>query len=136
MFGSVANTMLNILLAEVNMYLGIPCCQSACSHRGTCLDEAALTQSRQIYSLVNQYDFHILRHLFGFSSQLNDFIIENMERQIDLYRQVTAQPVPVTLPDPVVYDPDGLSAIFEGFERRDFRILDHTLSNIGRSFTG
>ncbi len=134
MFGSVANTMLNILLAELNIHLGIPTCQSSCSHRGTVLDEAALAQSAKIFSLVNQYDFHILRHLFGFSSQLNDFSIENMEKQISLYHQITAQPVPVVLPESAQYDTEGLDAIFEGFERRDFRVLDHTLSNIGKSF--
>ncbi|MGB3225312.1 MAG: trimethylamine methyltransferase family protein, partial [Desulforhopalus sp.] len=32
MFGSVSNTMLNILIAELNIYLGIPTCQSSCSH--------------------------------------------------------------------------------------------------------
>jgi trimethylamine:corrinoid methyltransferase-like protein len=135
MFGSVANTMLNILLAELNIHLGIPTCQSSCSHRGTALDEAALAQSAKIFSLVNQYDSHILRHLFGFSSQLNDFSIENMEKQIALYREITSQPVPVQFPAPAEYDPQGLDAIFEGFERRDFRVLDHTLGNIGKSFT-
>ena len=135
MFGSVANTMLNILIAELNIYLGIPCCQSSCSHRGTTLDEAALAQSARIFSLVNHYDFHILRHLFGFSSQLNDFSIDNMEKQISLYRKITAQPEEVCFPESVEYDPEGLDAIFEGFERRDFRGLDHTLRNIGKSFT-
>jgi trimethylamine:corrinoid methyltransferase-like protein len=135
MFGSVANTMLNILLAELNIHLGIPTCQSSCSHRGTALDAAALAQSAKIYSLVNQYDYHILRHLFGFSSQLNDFSIENMEKQMSLYREITAEPQPVELPEPAQYDPQGLDAIFEGFERRDFRVLDHTLGNIGKSFT-
>ena len=76
----------------------------------------------------------MLRHLFGFSSQLNDFSIENMERQINLYREITAHPVPVCLPESVEYDSEGLNAIFEGFERRDFRVLDHTLGNIGKSF--
>lgn len=134
MFGSVANTMLNILLAELNIYLGIPTCQSSCSHHRTSLDEEALAKSARIFSLVNQYDYHILRHLFGFSSQLNDFSIDNMEKQITLYREITANPVSVELPEPVEYDTEGLDAIFEGFERRDFRVLDHTLRNIGKSF--
>jgi len=135
MFGSVANTMLNILLAELNMYLGIPTCQSSCSHQRTSLDAEALAQSTRIFSLVNQYDFHILRHLFGFSSQLNDFSIENLEKQLELYRQVSSQPTTCELPEPAQYDAEGLDAIFEGFERRDFRVLDHTLRNIGKSFT-
>jgi len=134
MFGSISNTMLNILLAELNIYLGLPTCQSCCSNSCDTLDDTALEKSRMIFSLVNQYDFQILRHMFGFAAQLNDFSIEGMERQIDAYMSVLSQPVNVDLPAPAVYDDEGLNAIFEGFERRDFRNLDHTLKNIGRSF--
>ena len=135
MFGSISNTMLNILLSELNISLGIPCCQSSCSHHRDSLDEEAIQRSSEIFSLVNQYDYFILRHLFGFSSQLNDFSIENMEKQISLFQEITKNPVSVELPEPAVYDPDGMEAIFEGLEKRDFRSLDHTLRNIGSSFT-
>jgi trimethylamine:corrinoid methyltransferase-like protein len=134
MFGSSANTMLNILLAELNMYLGIPCCQSACSHHRDALDGDALAKSAEIFRLISHYDYHMLRHLFGFSSQLNDFGIEDMQKQIDLYQEVMANPTPVELPEPVQYDSEGMDAIFEGLDRRDFRVLDHTLRNIGKSF--
>jgi hypothetical protein len=134
MFGSVSNTMINILLAELNMFFGIPCCQSSCSHHRDILDDSAMTRSAEIFSLVNQYDFHILRHMFGFSSQLNDFSIENMEREISLFREISANPLSVELSEPAMYDPTGIDTIFEGFERHDFRSLDHTLHNIGRSF--
>ena len=134
-FGSISNTMVNILLAELNMFLGIPGCQSSCSHHRDILDEGAMTKSAEIFSLVNQYDFHSLRHMFGFSSQLNDFSIENMERQISLFHEISANPLSVELPEPAMYDPAGIDTILEGFERRDFRNLDHTLQNIGRSFT-
>lgn len=135
MFGSISNTMLNILLAELNMYLGIPCCQSACSHDRNSLDESALEKCRKIFSLVNRYDYHMLRHLFGFSSQLNDFGIENMEKQIQLFNEVSDSPAAIELPPPAEYDTEGLDAIFAGFDRNDFRGLDHTLKNIGKSFT-
>lgn len=135
MFGSISNTMINILLAELNMYYGIPCCQSSCSHHRDTLDEDAMTKSAEIYSLVSRYDFHILRHMFGFSAQLNDFGIENLEKQIAHFHEVMATPVDITLPPPAQYDPEGMDALFEGFERRDFRSLDHTLHNIGSSFT-
>jgi hypothetical protein len=72
--------------------------------------------------------------MFGFSSQLNDFSIENMERQISLFHEISANPVSVELPEPAMYDSAGIDTILEGFERRDFRNLDHTLQNIGRSF--
>ena len=135
MFGSISNTMLNILLAELNIDLGIPCSQSACSHQGDTLDEAALKRCAEIYSLVSHYDYHILRHMFGFSAQLNDFSIENMERQVAMYRDIMGNPVPVELPEPAEYDPEGMEAIFEGFDRGDFRALNHTLKHIGQSFT-
>ncbi|MDD9300938.1 MAG: trimethylamine methyltransferase family protein [Desulfobacter sp.] len=134
MFGSFSNTMINILLTELNLSLGIPCCQSSCSHPMDQLDDAAVKRSSQIYSLVNQYDYFIMRHMFGFSSQLNDFCLENMEKQIRLYREITTHPVPVELPEPAVYYEQGMEALFEGLERRDFRVLDHTLQNIGHSF--
>ncbi len=136
MFGSVSNTMLNILIAELNMFLGIPTCQSSCSHHRDNFDDEAMEKSNRIFNLVRQYDFHILRHMFGFSSQLNDFSIENMEKQLAQFRDVLDHPEEVELPEPVQYDPDGLDVIFEGFERRDFRNLDHTLKNIGKSFVG
>lgn len=134
-FGSVSNTMLNILLAELNLYLGIPCCQSSCSHQQDLLDETAMTQSAEIYSLINQYEYQILRHMFGFSAQLNDFSIDNMQRQIALYDAVCKMPVTVEPPAPAEYDETGFETILEGLERGDFRTLDHTLNNIGRAFT-
>ncbi|MBI9091834.1 MAG: trimethylamine methyltransferase family protein [Desulfobacterium sp.] len=135
MFGSIANTMINILLAELNISLGIPCCQSSCSHHRDNLDDAAEERSIEIFNLINQYDYFIMRHMFGFSAQLNDFKIENMEKQIALYKEVLAHPTPVDLPLPAQYDDQGMEAIFEGMDRRDFRVLDHTLQNIGISFT-
>ena len=135
MFGSFANTMLNILLAELNMHLGIPCLQSACSHHMDNLDQEAEQRCREIYSLVNRYDYYILRHMFGFSSQINDFNLENMKRQLEIYKEVCATPVEVALPEPAEYDAEGMEAIFEGLDRRDFRVLDHTLNNIGKSFS-
>lgn len=135
MFGSRSNTMLNILIAELNTYLAIPGCQSACSHSLNELDDMADREAAETYSLVNLYDYHILRHMFGFAAQINDFSIDFMERQIDLYRKVCSHPVQVELPEPAEYDVDGMAAIFEGLERKDFRTLTHTLQNIGRSFT-
>ena len=134
MFGSFSNTLLNILLAELNMSLGLPTCQSSCSHHRTSLDAEAQDRCRKIFSLVMHYDYHILRHMFGFSSQINDFSIDNMDRQLELFQDVMNNPDEVVLPEPAQYDPEGLDAIFEGFERRDFRSLDHTLRNIGKSF--
>lgn len=136
MFGSISNTMINILLAELNIFFGIPTCQSCCSHHRDNLDEEALEKSRRIFNLVRQYDYHILRHMFGFSAQLNDFSIESMEKQLSQFQQIVEEPQEVELPAPAQYDPDGLEAIFEGFERRDFRNMDHTLKNIGKSFVG
>jgi trimethylamine:corrinoid methyltransferase-like protein len=134
MFGSVANTMVNVLLAELNLHLGIPCCQSSCGHHRDLLDDEAMAQCAKIYSLVNQYDFYIMRHMFGFSAQINDFSIENMKKQMKLYQEITENPVPVEIPEPAQYDEEGLEAIFEGLARQDFRVLDHTLRNIGKSF--
>lgn len=134
MFGSISNTMLNILLAELNIYLGIPTCQSSCSHHRDSLDEEALAKSSKIFNLVRQYDFHILRHMFGFSSQLNDFSVGNMEKQLIQFQNIIENPEIIPLPESAQYDPEGLEAIFEGFERRDFRNMDHTLKNIGKSF--
>lgn len=136
MFGSVSNTMLNILLAELNIYLGLPTCQSSCSHQQDSLDEEAVEKSKVIFNLVRQYEYHILRHMFGFSSQLNDFSIADMKRQLEHYEEVIENPEDVELPDPPEYDPEGLNAIFEGIERRDFRGLNHTLQNVGKSFVG
>lgn len=136
MFGSISNTMLNILLAELNIYLGIPTCQSSCSHHRNSLDAEAVSKSKKIFNLVRQYDFHILRHMFGFSSQLNDFSIENMGKQLVQFQDVLDNPEEVEVPEPAEYDSEGLDAIFEGFERRDFRNMDHTLKNIGKSFVG
>lgn len=136
MFGSVSNTMLNILLAELNMYLGIPTCQSSCSHHRNSLDEEAEQQSRKIFNLVRQYDFHIIRHMFGFSSQLNDFSLQDMKLQLQHFQEVLDNPEEIDLPPAPEYDPEGLTVIFEGFDRRDFRGLNHTLQNVGKSFVG
>ena len=134
MFGSRANTMLNILLAELNIYLGLPCCQSACGHSRDILDEEARIELAQTYTLVDMYPHHVTRHLFGFASQLNDFSIDNLLREIELYREISRNPAEVVLPKPAQYDPEGVETIIEGFTRADFRNLDHTLKNVGRAF--
>lgn len=134
MFGSRSNTMLNILIAELNDYLGIPSCQSACSHSRNQLDDQAMRESAETFCLTRHYHYHILRHLFGFSAQINDFSIGNMEIQIALYQDMIKNPIPVELPQPADYDREGLDAIFEGLACGDFRSLPHTLKNIGHSF--
>ncbi|WP_161626887.1 trimethylamine methyltransferase family protein [Desulfospira joergensenii] len=135
MFGSRSNSLLNILLAELNAFLGIPGCQSACSHSRDVYDEDAARETVETFSLVDRYDYHSLRHLFGFSAQLNDFSIDHLEKQIDLYLDLKENPIPVEIPSPAEYDPEGMDAILSGLERGDFRNLSHTLKNIGRSFT-
>ncbi|MFZ7126050.1 MAG: trimethylamine methyltransferase family protein [Desulfobacterales bacterium] len=134
MFGSRANTIVNLLIAEVNAFLGLPSIQSACGHSRDTYDEAAERESAETYSLVNRYRYHSLRHLFGFAAQLNDFSIEVMEWQIELYQRIRLAPVQIPDMAPIEYDPDGLEAIFEGIDRNDFRNLDHTLRNVGRAF--
>jgi len=133
-FGSRSNTLLNILIAEVNCGIGLPACQSACSHSRDSFDKDAELESAATFSLINRFDYHILRHLFGFSSQLNDFSIDDMEKQVALYRRIRRNPLAVRNPEPAVYDPQGFEAIIEGIERGDFRSLDHTLKHVGRSF--
>ena len=134
-FGSRSNTLLNILLAELNEHLGIPGCQSACGHSRNSLDAEAVNEAAETYTLVNRYGFHILRHLFGFASQLNDFSIDNLLKEVELYREVMRNPRPIPAVKPAVYDEEGLEAIIEGITAKDFRNLDHTLKNIGKAFT-
>jgi trimethylamine:corrinoid methyltransferase-like protein len=134
MFGSRSNTMLNILIAETNGYLGLPTMQSACAHSRENYDAEAERQSAETYALIDLYPYHIMRHMFGFSAQINDFSIENLEKQIALYRKSRFEPVSVRMPEPAQYDDEGLEAIIEGIERNDFRQLNHTLKNIGREF--
>lgn len=50
--------------------------------------------------------------MFGFSSQLNDFNINDMEKQLAQFQEVLDNPQEVELPEPVQYDPEGLDAIF------------------------
>jgi hypothetical protein len=59
-----------------------------------------------------------------------------MEKQLAQFESILKSPEEVELPEPVQYDEEGLDAIFEGFDRRDFRSLNHTLKNIGTSFVG
>jgi trimethylamine--corrinoid protein Co-methyltransferase len=134
MFGSRANTMLNILIAELNIHLGLPCCQSACGHSRDSLDDEARKELAETYTLVDMYPHHVTRHLFGFASQLNDFSIDNLLKEIELYREIHRNPVEVVMPEPAEYDPEGVETIIEGFTRGDFRNLDHTLKNVGRAF--
>ena len=134
MFGSRSNTLVNILMAELNIWLGLPTYQSACPHSRNSLDEDAVKEAAATYTLVNRYNYHGIRHMFGFASQLNDFCLDNMEREIELYRQTKLIPVDIPEVEPAVYDPDGLEAIFDGITRNDFRNLDHTLRNTGKSF--
>lgn len=134
MFGSRSNSLLNILLAELNAFLGIPGCQSACSHSRAKYDEDAMRESAETFSLLLQYGYHIIRHSFGFSAQINDFSIDSLEEQIELYMDIKNHPLAVETPPPAEYDSEGIEATIEGLEREDFRNLPHTLKNIGEAF--
>ncbi|MBF0528534.1 MAG: trimethylamine methyltransferase family protein [Deltaproteobacteria bacterium] len=133
-FGSRSNTLVNILLAELNTYLGLPTCQSACGHSRATLDDQARQESMNTYRLAKKYAFHQVRHLFGFAAQLNDFSLEALEEEILLYRQVRDEHQDFEDLPPAVYDEEGLEAITEGVTRSDFRNLDHTLKNLGHTF--
>ncbi len=134
LFGCLPNTLVNILLAELNGYLGLASIQSACCHSASAFDENAKREAAETYRLVNACSYHAMRHLFGFASQLNDYSIDDMEKQIDLYREVCREPSPAFTPDPVKYDAEGLEAVIEGMARGDFRNLDHTLKHVGAPF--
>jgi trimethylamine:corrinoid methyltransferase-like protein len=133
-FGSLSNTLINILLAELNAHLGLPTCQSACAHSRDIFDEEAVKEASITYTLINRFQYHMLRHPFGYASQLNDFNLDTMEQEIELYRRICRNPVPGVDPKPAEYDDQGLEAIMEGVSRGDFRNLDHTLKNVGCSF--
>ena len=127
-FGSRSNTLLNVLIAELNGHLGLPSCQSACGHSREILDDEAVEECRETYNIVNRFDFHIIRHMFGYQAQLNDFSIDNMEKQLELYREVKNNSSPVEDLEPAVYDAEGLELLFEGIERNDFGVSSHVVS--------
>ena len=108
-YGLKSHTVLNLLMAHLNMILDLPTCQSACTTNEEHLTERALEDARMGQALCKKYEFHMIRHAFAFLRHLVDFSFAKLERAIDIAAEVTAADAPpVEMP---VYDERGMEAI-------------------------
>jgi trimethylamine:corrinoid methyltransferase-like protein len=108
-YGLVSHTLLNILMAHLNMMLDIPTCQSAGMTHEAHPTERALRDVRVGLSLCRKYGVHMIRHPFGFLRYLVDFSFYKMENAIEIAAEVTADDAPeVAMP---AYDERGMASI-------------------------
>ncbi|MFC1612197.1 trimethylamine methyltransferase family protein [Myxococcota bacterium] len=144
-YGSVANALLNILVAEMNEHLGIPGVQSITSSNQTKPGLEADRQAIVIFALLKRFAHNTcqLRHLFGYFSAIIEFSIDGFMRGMDLYRRVMQDPdirINEEVLEEAKWDPDGVEAVMTGLVldpqiyQDSFRGLQHTLDHIGKDF--
>ncbi len=130
-YGLRSNSILNLLMAHLNMMLDLPTFQSACTTNEEHLTERALEDARIGQAFCKKYGFHMIRHAFGFLRHLVDFSFAKLEQAIQIAEEVTAEEAPdFEMP---VYDERGMASIQRvglGMYMED----SLTTANIGKVF--
>lgn len=130
-YGLRSNSILNLLMAHLNMMLDLPTFQSACTTNEEHLTERALEDARIGQAFCKKYGFHMIRHAFGFLRHLVDFSFAKLEQAIQIAEEVTAEEAPdFEMP---VYDERGMTSIQRvglGMYMED----SLTTANIGKVF--
>lgn len=108
-YGLVSHTLLNILMAHLNMMLDLPTCQSAGMTHEAHPTERALRDVRTGLSLCRKYGVHMIRHPFGFLRYLVDFSFYKLEKAMEVAADVSPDEAPeVAMP---AYDERGMASI-------------------------
>lgn len=130
-YGLMSHNLLNVLMAHLNMMLGLPTCQSGCTTNEQQVTERALADARAGLALFKKYGFHMVRHAFGFLRNMIDFSFAKLEQVIGFAEEVTAAEAPeVTMP---VYDERGMESI-QRYGLTMYKDDPLTTANIGKVF--
>lgn len=130
-YGSLSHTLLNILLAHLNMIMDIPTCQSGCTTNETHPTEKAFQDARNGYALCKKYEMHMIRHAFAFLLHLVDFSIYKLEKCIEMLPETTADDAPeIEMPE---YDERGFKSI-QDMGLSMYRDDPLTTANLGKVF--
>jgi trimethylamine:corrinoid methyltransferase-like protein len=130
-YGLVSHNVLNMLMAHLNMMLGLPTIQSGCTTHEQDVTTRALEDARAGLAIFKKYGFHMVRHAFGFLRGMVDFSIAKLERVIEIAEEVTAKDSPeVIMP---VYDERGMESI-KHYGLSMYKDDPLTTANIGKVF--
>ncbi len=130
-YGLISHSFLNILMAHLNLMLGLPTFQNAGATHEEHLTEKAYEDARNGQAICKKYGFHMIRHPFSFLRYLIDFSIEKLEKSIRIAEEVTADDAPEV--EPPVYDERGMESIRK-FGLSMYMEDPLTTANIGKIF--
>jgi trimethylamine:corrinoid methyltransferase-like protein len=131
-YGLVSHNLLNLLMAHLNMMLGLPTIQSGCTTNEPDFNARAIEDARTGLAIFKKYGFHMVRHAFGFLRGMVDFSIAKLERVIEIADEVTADDSPELIMP--VYDERGMKSI-QNFGLSMYKDDPLTTANIGKIFT-
>ena len=130
-YGLQSHNVLNLLLAHLNMMLGLPTIQSGATTNESDVTPRSLADARTGLAVFKRYGFHMLRHAFGFLGGLLDFSIAKLEKVIEIAEAVTADEAPaIAMP---TYDERGRASI-ERYGLAMYKDDPLTAANIGKVF--
>lgn len=130
-YGLVSHNLLNLLMAHLNMMLGLPTIQSGCTTNEPDLNARAIEDARTGLAIFKKYGFHMVRHAFGFLRGMVDFSIAKLERVIEIADEVTADDAPELIMP--VYDERGMESI-QRYGLGMYKDDPLTTANIGKIF--
>jgi trimethylamine:corrinoid methyltransferase-like protein len=130
-YGLMSHNLLNILMAHLNSMLDLPTIQSGCTTNEEHVTERALEDARLGLALFKRYEFHMLRHAFGFLRGMLEFSIGKLEKVIKIAEEVTMDDAPeVIMPS---YDERGMESIRQ-YGLSLYKDDPLTTANIGKIF--
>ena len=130
-YGLISHAFLNVLMAHLNLMLGLPTFQSAGATHEEHPTEKAFEDARNGQAICKKYGFHMIRHPFSFLRYLVDFSIAKLEKSIRIAEEVTPEDAPEV--EPPVYDERGMESI-KKFGLRMYMEDPLTTANIGKIF--
>jgi hypothetical protein len=118
-------------MAHLNSMLDLPTIQSGCTTNEEHVTERALEDARLGLALFKRYEFHMLRHAFGFLRGMLEFSIGKLEKVIKIAEEVTMDDAPeVIMPS---YDERGMESIRQ-YGLSLYKDDPLTTANIGKIF--
>jgi len=130
--GLISHNIANLIQEKINKMLNIPSIQTACTTNQDAPNNKSEEDAINGYAMMKKYQFHQMRHAFGFLKELIAFSISKLERHIELCRETTPEQEPDWELDP--YDPEGFEVIMRNGSKANYMRDNHTLKNTGKYF--
>ena len=128
--GGLPHLFANYITSQASIRQGLPAIQSGCTISG-CMHEPVGGESDEQTNIAariwNGLDFHMLRHVFGFTKDLAVYSLDKQDDDMRTVHNVLRghETIPVRIPD--LYRPGVPESIAESVNNGDWKLSSHSI---------